>query len=238
MEEVQSAILARWVGILRRTTCICKFWNSQPTKIPLRTIKLEVSIFETIQNLKLDDWRLMKKCSRQLWKNLVLIQRASSIYIIFGNLRLSNFQRKDGKRKDGYIINFYKNKIVDWHLDGRNPDSYFEGNRVWISRRIRPKNFCLVWPIKFLLQGIKCIVWQSCNFLQVYKCRLIPRWTKCSQQFWRTKGLNLRKIRKLLYFRAFSVHKLFDVRKVSQNIVLQWCSTIAKLLIETSIRKI
>ena len=53
VEEVQSVVLERGAGI-STTTCICKFWNSQPTMFPLRAIKFRVSYFYSKLKTSLD----------------------------------------------------------------------------------------------------------------------------------------------------------------------------------------
>ena len=145
-EEVQSVVLARWVGILRTTTCICKFWKSQPTMFPLRAKKTWSFIF---QNYSKNKSCLVGKM-QLLAPEKMLIQRSTIHIHKFWQFRDNKFPRKDERRRYGKWIILYKSTIVCSDLDGKNLDRCFEGSRVWISRRIRPlPNFWLVWTMKF-----------------------------------------------------------------------------------------
>ena len=72
------------------------------------------------------------------------------------------------------------------------------------------------------------------KILRIEKCYLIPWRTICSQQIWRKKDWLSGNTRKLLHFLAYSVNKVSDVWNFFQNFVIERCSAIVKLLIETS----
>ena len=222
VEEVQSIVLDRWIGISRRTTFLLNLWNSQRAKFPVRAIKLDFSHFKTIQNFKLAHWRLDEEMLPvALEKHLVLLQSSSIHKPNSYQLRFKKIL--EGRMKKLIIIepSCIKTKLLFETLTEKKSWELLLGepSRGWISRRIiRLFIFWLLWLIQFLVQGNKCIARRWSNVLRVKKCQLIARWTKCSQQFWTTKGLTLGKNPKLLWILVFLVLNVSDEWNVSQPI--------------------
>ena len=101
--------------------------------------KTWVSHFKTIQNFKLLDWRFDEEMQPlALEKNSCKTKRYHTFKFCFHIIGLSNFCTTCEKKHGYWRILYTKKPIIDWDFDGTNPDRCFEGNWVWISRRIRP----------------------------------------------------------------------------------------------------
>ena len=85
--------------------------------------------------------------------------RKHRIYMhTFGQSRPIKVWKKDKKRTLKMNCFFLHNQTFSWDLDGKNPDSCFEGNRVWISQLIKQMfNFWLFCPKRSHLRQISVL---------------------------------------------------------------------------------
>ena len=92
----------KWVGISRRSTCICKFWKSQTIKFQLTEPKTKVSDFRTIHKLKLVVWHIDEKMPPVAEEKNLIQRSVITVKKSLGDFGSSRFLRKSENEDLGF----------------------------------------------------------------------------------------------------------------------------------------
>ena len=168
----------RWVKNSRRAMCICNFWISQPNNLQLRTVKLKVSTFKTIQNFEQVDWRLDEQMQPVAVENRLLIQRVIINLNNFGQFRPIKVPKKAWKK---WILNYIVQKQKSWMRPWRKKPWQLPWGKT--SLNTMKNQIKIQFLLRNPLQGTKCTIWQSSNFLRKENVHWQPDWQNAASGF-------------------------------------------------------